>query len=134
MQIGQYYSTRECVQNIWKSKGIVNGFYAGFGVFIAREIPFCQIMYPLYEVLKLITVRTLAYNSGTPAVLIEVPGYLNSINGAIAGAIAGFLTTPLDVLKTRLMTFQVEEDDKRSAGGLERSVKQIVNETKKIYR
>ena len=87
-------------------------------------------MYPLYEVFKLLTVRMLAYNSGTPAVLIEIPGYLNSINGAIAGAIAGFLTTPLDVLKTRLMTFQVAKSKKKTRTGIHH---QIIDEIKKIY-
>ena len=93
------------MKNIWRTKGLSNGFYAGFGVFIAREIPFCQIMYPIYELLKLATARALAYSSGKPISMVEVPGYINSINGSIAGAIAGFLTTPLDVLKTRMMTF-----------------------------
>ena len=36
----------------------------------------------------------------------QLPGVVNSINGSIAGATSGFLTTPLDVLKTRRMTFQ----------------------------
>ena len=105
MQIGSSKSTTECISNIWKTKGLINGFYAGFGVFIAREIPYCQIQYPLYELLKLATVRLLSYNSGVALDLIVIPGYLNAVNGAISGAISGFLTTPLDVLKTRLMTF-----------------------------
>ena len=35
----------------------------------------------------------------------EAPRYIDSINGSVAGAISGFLTTPFDVLKTRRMTF-----------------------------
>jgi hypothetical protein len=34
-----------------------------------------------------------------------LPAYANSLNGATAGSISGFLTTPFDVLKTKKMTF-----------------------------
>lgn len=50
-------------------------------------------------------IKMLSYNSGVAIDLIVVPGYLSCVNGAISGAISGFFTTPLDVLKTRLMTF-----------------------------
>ena len=43
MQIGSSKSTTDCINNVWKKKGFFNGFYAGFGVFIARELPYCQI-------------------------------------------------------------------------------------------
>ena len=43
MQIGSSKSTTDCIKKIWKKKGLINGFYAGFGVFIARELPYCQI-------------------------------------------------------------------------------------------
>ena len=105
MQIGSYNSIMDCVNNIWKTKGLIGGLYAGFGVFLLREIPYCQLQYPLYEIFKFATVRLYAVQSGTPLVLVEVPAFVNAINGAISGAIAGFFTTPLDVLKTRLMTF-----------------------------
>ncbi|EJT45225.1 S-adenosylmethionine transporter [Trichosporon asahii var. asahii CBS 2479] len=68
----------------------IRGFYRGFGITIAREIPFSCIQFPLYEWLK-------ANLFGTP----------NSIQAALCGALAGgtaaALTTPLDVVKTRVM-------------------------------
>lgn len=68
----------------------VRGFYRGFGITIAREIPFSCIQFPLYEWLK-------ARLFGTP----------NSLQAALCGALAGgtaaALTTPLDVVKTRVM-------------------------------
>ena len=95
----------ECARNIWQTKGLAGGLYAGFLVFVLREIPFCQLQYPIYELLNMTTVKFLASGSKIPVALTDVPIYVNAVNGAIAGAIAGFLTTPLDVLKTRLMTF-----------------------------
>ena len=52
------------------------------------------------------SINAIAYKSGIAASLIVIPTYVNLINGSIAGAIAGYLTNPFDVLKTRLMTFQ----------------------------
>lgn len=55
-----------------------------------REIPFSSIQFPIYEKLKL-------FNGND--------NYMKSMmNGAIAGGIAAFLTTPCDVLKSKLMT------------------------------
>ena len=99
----------EAVAHINKTKGI-KGFYAGFGPFVARDIPFSAIQFPLYELLKMTSIRLLAARAGVSADAYELPGIVNSINGAIAGSTSGFLTTPLDVLKTRRMTFQSTGD------------------------
>lgn len=74
----------------------VRGFYRGFGITIAREIPFTSIQFPLYEWLK----RTLSANylEGKRPNSAEA-----AVCGSIAGGIAAALTTPLDVVKTRVM-------------------------------
>lgn len=98
---------------IWKTKGFIKGFYAGFGPFVLRDIPFSAIQFPLYEVLKMTSIKFLAHRSGVNESTFELPGVVNSINGSIAGATSGFLTTPLDVLKTRRMTFQGDDPQKK---------------------
>ncbi|CCH43415.1 putative mitochondrial carrier protein [Wickerhamomyces ciferrii] len=76
-------------------EGLIKGFYRGWSTTILREIPFTIIQFPLYEWLK----KTWAQKQKTQTV--------NPIQGAICGSIAGgvaaALTTPLDVLKTRIM-------------------------------
>lgn len=101
MQLGAYKKTSEAVLDIWQTKGIRRGFYAGFGSFVLRDIPFAAIQFPLYELLKMLSIRFIAMRKGTAEDQTEMPKILNSVNGSIAGATSGFLTTPLDVLKTR---------------------------------
>ena len=108
MQIGIYTSTREAVFEIWQTKGLRKGFYAGFGSFILRDIPFSAIQFPFYELLKMASIRIKSKRDGTAVEQTHLSGIVNSVNGSIAGATSGFLTTPLDVLKTRQMTFQTD--------------------------
>ena len=43
MQLGAYKRTLEAVLDIYNTKGIRRGFYAGFGSFVLRDIPFSAI-------------------------------------------------------------------------------------------
>ena len=65
------------------------GLYRGFTATIQREIPFAAIQFPVYEGLK----KKLAGEDRTKMALC----------GSAAGGLTAFLTTPLDVLKTRTM-------------------------------
>ncbi|KAJ7133430.1 mitochondrial carrier domain-containing protein [Mycena epipterygia] len=71
------------------------GFYRGFGSTIMREIPFTSIQFPLYELMKS---RLSTLTQRKPLYAHEA-----AVCGSIAGGIAAALTTPLDVLKTRVM-------------------------------
>ncbi|KAF8174255.1 mitochondrial carrier domain-containing protein [Pholiota molesta] len=73
----------------------LRGFYRGFGITVMREIPFTSLQFPLYELLK----SRLSDKVG------RKPLYAHeaAICGSIAGGFAAALTTPLDVLKTRVM-------------------------------
>ncbi|CAA7262782.1 unnamed protein product [Cyclocybe aegerita] len=73
----------------------LKGFYRGFGITVMREIPFTSLQFPLYELLKLKLSQRLG----------RKPLYAHeaAICGSIAGGVAAALTTPLDVLKTRVM-------------------------------
>ncbi|KAJ6453098.1 mitochondrial carrier domain-containing protein [Mycena sanguinolenta] len=71
------------------------GFYRGFGSTIMREIPFTSIQFPLYELLKS---RLSIFTGRKPLYAHEA-----AICGSVAGGVAAAFTTPLDVLKTRVM-------------------------------
>ena len=80
--------------------------YAGAIPLVMREVPYSQIQYPVYEMLKVLSTRLLAFRTGITSAHIIIPTYISLINGAVSGAVAGYLTNPFDVLKTRLMLQQ----------------------------
>ncbi|GJJ13790.1 hypothetical protein Clacol_008047 [Clathrus columnatus] len=73
----------------------LRGFYRGFGITVARDLPFTVIELPLYEFLKVRLARYLGRETLHP--------YEAAICGSVAGGLAAAATTPLDVLKTRVM-------------------------------
>ena len=88
-----YGSVGAAVGSVFRVDG-VRGFYRGFGATLAREIPFAFAQFPLYEHLKTRARRHL----GRELKSAEAAGC-----GSVAGAFAAFVTTPLDVAKTRMM-------------------------------
>jgi len=95
MQIGLNSTMKETFQHIIKTSG-VRGFYAGIDSLVLREIPFSAIQFPIYEYMKKLSYKE---NNGG-----DLTFFQTARNGAIAGSISSFLTTPIDVAKTKLMT------------------------------
>ncbi|CAG7816967.1 unnamed protein product [Allacma fusca] len=83
----------EILTGIRQHEGI-SGYYRGYASTIFREIPFAVIQFPLWEYLK----RQLALRNGK-----EISPAQSAVSGAVAGGFSAFLTTPLDVAKTRIM-------------------------------
>lgn len=78
--------------------------YRGWSITIMREVPFTVIQFPLWEALKQWRMRQTAKGGlKTRSVSKEIPALESAIFGSVAGAVAAGITTPLDVLKTRLM-------------------------------
>lgn len=79
--------------------------YRGWSITVIRELPFTVIQFPLWEGMKKWALRR--RNNCGPA---DVTGVESAIFGSISGAIAAGLTTPLDVLKTRMMLAKQREN------------------------
>uniref|UniRef100_A0AAQ5X5Y6 Mitochondrial S-adenosylmethionine carrier protein n=1 Tax=Amphiprion ocellaris TaxID=80972 RepID=A0AAQ5X5Y6_AMPOC len=72
----------------------VRGLYRGYGSTVLREIPFSLVQFPLWEYLKSLW----SWRQGH-----TLYSWQAAVCGAFAGAVAAFVTTPLDVAKTRIM-------------------------------
>jgi solute carrier family 25 S-adenosylmethionine transporter 26 len=75
--------------------GVWMELYRGWSVTIMREVPFTVIQFPLWESMKEYRRRKSGKETITAAE--------SALFGSVSGAIAAGTTTPLDVLKTRMM-------------------------------
>lgn len=76
------------------ASGIFGGLYRGYGITLMREVPFAFIQFPLYEKFKILW----GDYQGCATSPLQAAAC-----GSVSGGIAAGLTTPLDVIKTRLM-------------------------------
>ncbi|KAK9069673.1 hypothetical protein SSX86_011577 [Deinandra increscens subsp. villosa] len=116
MQAGAKGRSWEVLVRILEKDGVL-GLYAGYSATLLRNLPAGVLSYSSFEYLK-------------AAVLIKskqanLEPFQSVLCGALAGAISASLTTPLDVVKTRLMT-QIHSD--KIAFGVSETVKQILME------
>lgn len=94
LQANRYKTISEAF-NALRSRGW-GAFYNGYSSTLLREIPFSCIQFPIWEAGKMaVAART---NDG------KCPPIASAALGSISGAFAAACTTPLDVVKTRLMT------------------------------
>lgn len=96
--------------------GVWRELYRGWGITVMREVPFTILQFPLWEALKAWgrerrarTGRGL-FGDAKPHGAVgpeggkgEVSAPESAVYGSLAGGVAAAVTTPLDVLKTRVM-------------------------------
>jgi solute carrier family 25 (mitochondrial S-adenosylmethionine transporter), member 26 len=100
MQTGNSFGLMETFRSVLQERhgilgNLTGGLYRGYGITLMREIPFALIQFPLYEYGKRVWGD---WQGGIPASPIQA-----ATCGSISGGVAAAFTTPLDVLKTRLM-------------------------------
>ncbi|XP_008776131.1 protein MITOFERRINLIKE 1, chloroplastic [Phoenix dactylifera] len=95
MQAGAAGRSWEVLLRILEKDGIL-GLYAGYSATLLRNLPAGILSYSSFEYLKSFVMSRTGKAHLEPAQSVCC--------GALAGAISASLTTPLDVVKTRLMT------------------------------
>ena len=100
-QASQYKSSMAALKAILEMRhavgalGVFREMYRGWNVTVLREIPFTVIQFPLWESMKEWRRRTEGRDN--------ISALESAVFGSAAGAVAAGVTTPLDVLKTRIM-------------------------------
>ena len=100
-QARQYPSSLTALTSILSQRSVIGltgvwrELYRGWSITIFREVPFTVIQFPLWESLKAFRLR----QTGEA----KISAWESGLIGSFAGAVAAGITTPLDVLKTRMM-------------------------------
>ena len=90
--------------------GVWRELYRGWGITVMREVPFTVIQFPLWEALKSWSRRRNQAATGKAGLAgVDVGAGESALYGCISGAVAAGITTPLDVLKTRVMLSKERE-------------------------
>ncbi|MES1923242.1 hypothetical protein MHBO_004787 [Bonamia ostreae] len=99
MQLGMHKTTINAIFDIKRKNGF-KGFYNGYWTTVLREIPFDAIQFITFEIMK----NKMTNKNTNTVIFLPI--------GAISGVIAGFITNPIDVVKTRIMTQPFSSKDK----------------------
>lgn len=95
LQAGTYPGLAAGVRTILKKEG-PRALYTGYTATLIRDVPYTMLEFGLYSQFKRLLRAVVKKERLTPREEIAL--------GGVAGGCTGFLTTPLDLAKTRLMT------------------------------
>ncbi|KAL1211150.1 putative S-adenosylmethionine carrier 2 [Cardamine amara subsp. amara] len=94
LQAGMFNNVGEAIVGTWKQDG-PRGFFRGTGATLCREVPLYVVGMGLYAESKKMVAQVLGR---------ELEAWETIAVGAVSGGIAAVVTTPFDVMKTRMMT------------------------------
>ncbi|KIP10040.1 hypothetical protein PHLGIDRAFT_85767 [Phlebiopsis gigantea 11061_1 CR5-6] len=104
----QFRSAFTCARTVYRTEGL-NAFYISYPTTLTMTVPFTAVQFTVYEQIKSFLNPTGVYS---PTAHI--------VSGGLAGAVAGAVTTPLDVAKTLLQTRGTSQDAEiRHARGMQ---------------
>lgn len=99
--------TYQVLQHFKKPSQLLRGYTS----LAARNLPFTAMQFPMYEHMKR-TINSSRQQKGKATGSISELAAVTAISASAAGSVASFITTPLDVVKTRVMLSAI---DKRSS-------------------
>ena len=89
----------------------------GYTALAARNIPFTGLQFPVFEYLKTsLMQRRKRQKGGEPVDGIFERARITAVSAGLAGSGAAWITTPIDVIKTRIMLAAGESQNESSKG------------------
>jgi solute carrier family 25 (mitochondrial iron transporter), member 28/37 len=103
MQLGYYKSVRDAVSTIVQNEGIF-AFYRSYPTTVFMNIPFAAAAIAANDSLRRILHPMFASNNQKGSNDSTVPFFVYLLSGAGGGAFAAAITSPIDIVKTRIQT------------------------------
>ncbi len=99
LQMGQIPSVAAGIKQIWTQEGPL-GFFTGYAGVCYRDVPYTMLELGLYDNLKSLYLKykNRSNAQAKPSQIDEI------VCAAFTGGITGYLTNPLDIVKTKIMT------------------------------
>ena len=101
------------LQTIRKFKH-VSQLWRGYTALAARNLPFTAMQFPMFEHLKT-TIKQHRKDKGTFTGTLSETAMITAISAGSAGSVAAVITTPVDVVKTRIMLSAMGETSEKTA-------------------
>eukprot|EP00249_Psilotum_nudum_P017706 c26451_g1_i3 orf=445-1434(-) len=114
-----YGGVTDCIQKMVREEGI-GAFYASYRTTVVMNAPFTAVHFATYEAVKKVLMDMPVGRASEEKLIVHVAA------GGAAGALAGAVTTPLDVVKTRLQCQGVNGAERFSSSSIGNALQKIV--------
>jgi solute carrier family 25 S-adenosylmethionine transporter 26 len=94
--------TNATVQTLRKFRSNPLALWRGYTALASRNLPFTALQFPMFERLKEY-IKNQRDQQGTRTKTVLESGIITAVSAGTAGSIAAIITTPVDVVKTRIM-------------------------------
>lgn len=109
MVSSDHSSSNATLQTLQKFRSNPLALWRGYASLAGRNLPFTAMQFPMFERMKQ-GIREYRDDKGLTRGTIVESGVITAVSAGTAGAIAAVITTPVDVLKTRIMLSAAEGD------------------------
>ncbi|KAF2120827.1 mitochondrial carrier protein [Lophiotrema nucula] len=113
-------STNATIQTLAKFKSNPSALWRGYTALAGRNLPFTALQFPMFERLKE-TIKAYRDRRGLTQGTIFESGLITAFSAGSAGSVAAVITTPIDVVKTRIMLSAVEDGTKEAASAAQKT-------------